>query len=51
MGSRATRWAITPDPDLARLEHEMRVQEKDFRVIDETYCPHRSIVNTWIAPT
>lgn len=23
--------------DLARLEHEMRVQEKDFRVLDETY--------------
>ena len=23
--------------DLARLEHEMRVQEKDFRLLDETY--------------
>lgn len=23
--------------DLARLEHEMRVQEKDFRMLDETY--------------
>lgn len=23
--------------DLARVEHEMRVQEKDFRVLDETY--------------
>jgi ParB-like chromosome segregation protein Spo0J len=26
--------------DLARLEHEMRVQEKDFRVLDETYNEH-----------
>ena len=23
--------------DLARMEHEMRIQEKDFRMIDETY--------------
>ena len=23
--------------DLARIEHEMRIQEKDFRMIDETY--------------
>lgn len=26
--------------DLARLEHEVRVQEKDFRVLDETYNEH-----------
>lgn len=26
--------------DLARIEHEMRVQEKDFRVLDETYNEH-----------
>lgn len=27
---------IKPE-DLARIEHEMRVQEKDFRMLDETY--------------
>lgn len=27
---------IKPE-DLARLEHEMQVQEKDFRMLDETY--------------
>jgi len=27
---------IKPE-DLARLEHETRVQEKDFRLLDETY--------------
>ncbi|HJX54354.1 MAG TPA: plasmid partitioning protein RepB C-terminal domain-containing protein, partial [Polyangia bacterium] len=26
--------------DLARIEHEMRVQEKDFRMLDETYNEH-----------
>jgi ParB-like chromosome segregation protein Spo0J len=26
--------------DLARVEHEMRVQEKDFRMLDETYNEH-----------
>jgi hypothetical protein len=26
--------------DLARLEYEMRVQEKDFRMLDETYNEH-----------
>lgn len=30
---------IQPE-DLARIEHEMRVQEKDFRQIDETYNEH-----------
>ena len=30
---------IHPD-DLARIEHEMRVQEKDFRMLDETYNEH-----------
>lgn len=27
---------VKPD-DLARIEHEMRIQEKDFRMLDETY--------------
>lgn len=26
--------------DLARIEHEVRVQEKDFRMLDETYNEH-----------
>jgi len=26
--------------DLTRVEHEMRVQEKDFRILDETYNEH-----------
>lgn len=26
--------------DLARLEHEMRIQESDFRMLDETYNEH-----------
>jgi ParB-like chromosome segregation protein Spo0J len=26
--------------DLARVEHEMRIQEKDFRMLDETYNEH-----------
>lgn len=30
---------IAPD-DLARIEHEMRIQEKDFRMLDETYNEH-----------
>lgn len=30
---------IHPD-DLARIEHEMRIQEKDFRMLDETYNDH-----------
>ena len=30
---------IHPD-DLARIEHEMRIQEKDFRMLDETYNEH-----------
>jgi len=30
---------IKPD-DLARMEHEMRVQEQDFRMLDETYTEH-----------
>ena len=30
---------IKPE-DLARIEHEMRVQEKDFRMLDETYNEH-----------
>jgi len=30
---------IHPD-DLARVEHEMRVQEKDYRMLDETYNEH-----------
>ena len=30
---------ILPE-DLARIEHEMRIQEKDFRQIDETYNEH-----------
>ena len=30
---------IQPE-DLARIEHEMRVQEKDFRMLDETYNEH-----------
>lgn len=30
---------IKPD-DLARIEHEMRIQEKDFRMLDETYNEH-----------
>lgn len=30
---------IKPE-DLARLQHEMRVQEKDFRMLDETYSEH-----------
>ena len=30
-----------PKPeDLARIEHEMRVQERDFRMIDDTYNEH-----------
>ena len=30
---------IHPD-DLARIEHEMRIHEKDFRMLDETYNEH-----------
>ncbi len=30
---------IKPE-DLARIEHEMQVQEKDFRMLDETYNEH-----------
>jgi hypothetical protein len=30
---------IKPD-DLARIEHEMRIQETDFRMLDETYNEH-----------
>jgi len=30
---------IKPD-DLARMEHEMRMQEQDFRMLDETYTEH-----------
>lgn len=30
---------IQPE-DLAKIEHEMRVQEKDFRMLDETYNEH-----------
>ena len=30
---------IQPE-DLARIEHEMKVQEQDFRLLDETYTEH-----------
>ena len=31
--------SVKPE-DLSRIEHEVRVQEKDFRILDETYNEH-----------
>ena len=40
------QWQIKPE-DLARIEHEVRVQEKDYRLLDESY--NQDILNLTIA--
>lgn len=37
---RPTKLPGVKPEDVARLEHEMRVQERDFRILDESYSEH-----------